>query len=82
LLDKAYAAAGVAVTRAKAFAATSAAQAPLGAANSYAGRLGVDSTPTILVGKQGGALKKVNVDPADTAGYEKAIDALLGGAGA
>ena len=82
LLDKAYAAAGVDVARAKAFAASPAAQAPLGAANSYAGRLGVDSTPTILVGKRGGALKKVGVDPTDTAGYEKAIDALLGGAGA
>ena len=67
---------------AKAFAASPAAQAPLGAANSYAGQLGVDSTPTILVGKRGGPVKQVNVDPTDTAGYEKAIDALLGGAGA
>lgn len=82
LLDKAYAGAGVDVAKARAFAAGPAAQAPLGAANSYAGRLGVDSTPTILLGRRGGALKKVDVDPTDTAGYEKAIDAQLGAAGA
>ena len=34
------------------------------------------------MGKRGGGVAKVNVDPADTAGYEKAIDALLGGPGA
>ncbi|MGZ4271943.1 MAG: DsbA family protein [Solirubrobacteraceae bacterium] len=82
LLDKAYAAAGVNVAQAKAYAATAASQEPLGAANTLAGVLGVNSTPTILVGTRTGSLKKVNVDPTDTAGYSKAIDALLGGAGA
>ncbi len=82
LLDRAYGAAGVDAAKARAFAASPAAQEPLGAANSYAGRLGVDSTPTILVGRRGGALKKVDVDPVDTAGYQRAIDALLGGPGA
>ena len=82
LLDKAYKAAGVDATKANAFAKTAASQQALGAANSLASQLAVDSTPTILVGKRGGGVAKVNVDPADTAGYEKAIDALLGGPGA
>jgi protein-disulfide isomerase len=82
LITKAYGAAGADAAKAAAFAKTPASQAPLGAANSYASQLGVDSTPTILVGKRGGGVAKIDVDPADTAGYEKAIDALLGAAGA
>ena len=82
LLGKAYKATGVDAAKATAFARSSASQQALGAANSLASQLAVDSTPTLLVGKRGGGVAKVNVDPADTAGYEKAIDALLGGPGA
>lgn len=82
LIDKAYKAAGVDAAKANAFAKAPGSQSALGAANSLAGQLAVDSTPTILVGKRGGGVAKVDVDPADTAGYTKAIDALLGGAGA
>lgn len=82
LLDSAYKAAGVDPARANAFAKGAGAQSALGAANSLGSQLGVDSTPTILIGKRGGGVAKINVDPADTAGYEKAIDALLGGPGA
>ena len=82
LLGKAYKAAGVDAAKATAYAKTPASQNALGAANTLASQLAVDSTPTILVGKRGGGVAKVNVDPADTAGYEKAIDALLGGPGA
>ena len=73
---------GVDAAKANAFARGASSQQALGAANSLASQLAVDSTPTILVGKRGGGVAKVNVDPADTAGYEKAIDALLGGPGA
>jgi protein-disulfide isomerase len=82
IIDKAYKAAGVDAAKANAFAKGAESQNALGAANSLAGQLAVDSTPTILVGKRGGGVAKINVDPADTAGYEKAIDALLGGPGA
>ncbi|MDP9345710.1 MAG: DsbA family protein [Actinomycetota bacterium] len=82
LIDKAYKAAGVDAAKANAFAKAPGSQSALGAANSLAGQLAVDSTPTILVGKRGGGVAKVDVDPADTAGYTKAIDALLGSAGA
>ena len=36
---------------------------PLAAANALADQLGVQSTPTILVGKRGGALQQVNAEP-------------------
>lgn len=78
LIGQAYAAAGMDAAKAKAYAASDASQAPLGAANSLAGKDGVDSTPTVLVGKAGGGVKKIDVDPTDTAGYEKAIDAVVG----
>jgi protein-disulfide isomerase len=82
IIDKAYKAAGVDAAKADAYAKSAESQSALGAANSLAGQLAVDSTPTILVGKRGGGVAKIDVDPADTAGYEKAIDALLGGPGA
>jgi protein-disulfide isomerase len=78
LLTSAYKAAGVDAAKANAYAQTQASQGPLGAANSLASKLGVDSTPTVLVGKAGGSVKAINVDPVDTAGYEKAIDAVVG----
>jgi protein-disulfide isomerase len=82
LLDKAYTAAGVDPAKAKAYAAGAASKDPLGAANTLATQLAVDSTPTIAIGKRGGGVAKVNVDPTDTAGFSKAIDGLLAGAGA
>ena len=77
-LDGIYKGAGVEGAKAKAFAATPAAVEPLKAANTLADQEGVDSTPTILVGKRGGALKKVDAAPTDTGAFKSAIDAVLG----
>jgi hypothetical protein len=38
----------------------------------------VESTPTILVGKRGGALTPVQADPTDVGAYKAAIDGVLG----
>jgi protein-disulfide isomerase len=43
-----------------------------------ANQLGVNSTPTILVGKRGGELKAVDADATDVSAYKSAIDAVLG----
>jgi protein-disulfide isomerase len=77
-LNTIYSAAGVDATKANAFAQTPAAFKPLAAANTLADQHGVNSTPTILVGKRGGGLTKVNAAPTDTNAYKKAIDGLLG----
>ena len=81
LIDRAYAAAGADAAKANAFAKSAASQEPLGAANTLAGKDGVDSTPTVLVGKAGGPVKAIDVDPTDTAGFEKAIDAAVASSG-
>ncbi|MEA2392529.1 MAG: hypothetical protein QOJ82_420 [Solirubrobacteraceae bacterium] len=72
-------AAGVDAARATRDAAASSAQAPLAAANTLANRYGVQSTPTILVGKRGGTMKPVAADPTDTSAYRAAIDKALAG---
>jgi protein-disulfide isomerase len=77
-LDSVYKGAGVDAAKAKAYAGSAAALKPLGAANTLANKEGVDSTPTILVGKRGGALKKVDASPTDVGAYKNAIDAVLG----
>jgi protein-disulfide isomerase len=77
-LDKIYKASGVDAAKANAFAATSAALKPLAAANALADKLNVQSTPTIFVGKRGGALTPVQADPTDVGAYTSAIDAALG----
>lgn len=79
VLARAYRTAGVDAAKAAAFAKTPAADEPLGAANTLASRYAVDETPTILAGKAGGGLAKVQVDPTDLAGFKKAIDGLLAG---
>jgi protein-disulfide isomerase len=71
-------AAGVNAAQATAFAATDASKEPLGAANTLANRYGVQSTPTIMVGKRGGSLKAVDAGPTDTSSFKSAIDGLLG----
>jgi protein-disulfide isomerase len=43
-----------------------------------ANQLGVNATPTILVGKRGGELKAVDADATDVSAYKSAIDAVLG----
>ena len=63
---------------ADAFAKSDASQEPLGAANTMANQLGVNATPTILVGKRGGELKAVDADATDVAAYKSAIDGVLG----
>jgi protein-disulfide isomerase len=77
-LDRIYRAAGVDPVKANAYAASQAAQKPLATANTLAEQLGVDSTPTILVGKRGGALTPVQADPADVGAFKSAIDGALG----
>jgi protein-disulfide isomerase len=77
-LDTIYKGAGVDAARATAFAGTPAALKPLATANQLADQHGVQSTPTILIGKRGGALTKVNASPTDTNAYKSAINSLLG----
>jgi protein-disulfide isomerase len=77
-IDRINKAAGVDSAEADAFAKTSASQEPLGAANTLANQYGVNSTPTILVGKRGGTLKAVDAAATDVGAYKSAIDALLG----
>jgi protein-disulfide isomerase len=77
-IDRINKAAGVDSAEADAFAKSAASQEPLGTANTMANQLGVNATPTILVGKRGGALKAVNADATDVNAYKSAIDAVLG----
>jgi protein-disulfide isomerase len=77
-IDRINTAAGVDSAEADAFAKSDASQEPLGAANTMANQLGVNATPTILVGKRGGELKAVDADATDVAAYKSAIDGVLG----
>jgi protein-disulfide isomerase len=77
-IDRINKATGVDSAEADAFAKSDASQEPLGAANTMANQLGVNATPTILVGKRGGALKAVDADATDVAAYKSAIDGVLG----
>jgi protein-disulfide isomerase len=77
-IDRINKAAGVDSAEADAFAKSDASQEPLGAANTMANQLGVNATPTILVGKRGGALKAVDAGSTDVAAYKSAIDGVLG----
>jgi protein-disulfide isomerase len=77
-IDRINKAAGVDSAEADAFAKSDASQEPLGAANTLANQLGVNATPTILVGKRGGELKAVDADATDVAAYKSAIDGVLG----
>jgi protein-disulfide isomerase len=77
-LDKIYKASGVDAAKANAYAATKAADKPLAAADALADQLNVQSTPTIFVGKRGGALTPVQADPTDVEAYTSAIDGVLG----
>jgi protein-disulfide isomerase len=74
-IDKA---SGVDAAKANAYAATPAAEKPLAAADALADQLNVQSTPTIFVGKRGGALTPVQADPTDVEAYTSAIDGVLG----
>ena len=77
-LDRIYRAAGVDPVKAQAYAGSKASLKPLTTANALADRLDVQSTPTIFVGKRGGALTPVQADPADVGAYKAAIDGVLG----
>jgi protein-disulfide isomerase len=74
-IDKA---AGVDNATAKTFAASAAALKPLQTANNLADQQGVQETPTIMIAKRAGALKKVDAAPTDVSAFKSAIDALLG----
>lgn len=74
-IDKA---AGVDSTKADAFAASAASLAPIKQANAMGDQLGVQSTPTVFVGKRGGALRQVQAGPTDVAAFKQAIDGVLG----
>jgi protein-disulfide isomerase len=77
-LERIYGAAGVDAVKAKAYAASASSKEPLATANTLADQLGVESTPTILVGKRGGALTAVQADPTDVGTFKSAIDGALG----
>jgi protein-disulfide isomerase len=77
-VDRINKASGVDSAEADAFAKSDASQEPLGAANTMANQYGVNSTPTILVGKRGGQLKAVDADATDVSAYKSAIDGVLG----
>jgi protein-disulfide isomerase len=77
-LDRIYGAAGVDPAKAQAHAASKASLKPLTAANALADQLRVESTPSIFVGKRGGALTPVQADPTDVGAYKAAIDGALG----
>jgi protein-disulfide isomerase len=78
-LTKIARAAGVDPVKAKAYAGTSAADAPITQATTLAQRFGVSSTPSFLVGKRGGGLAKVDAGPTDTEKLKAAIDSQLKG---
>jgi protein-disulfide isomerase len=71
-------AAGVNDAQAKAFMASPDALKPLETANTLADQNGVQETPTILIAKRGGALKKVDASPTDVNAFKSAIDGVLG----
>ena len=48
------------------------------AANALGDQLDVQSTPTVFVGKRGGALQQVQAGPTDVAAFKPAIDGVLG----
>jgi protein-disulfide isomerase len=77
-IDRINKASGVDSAEADAFAKSDASQEPLGAANTMANQYGVNSTPTILVGKRGGQLKAVDAAATDVSAYKSAIDGVLG----
>jgi protein-disulfide isomerase len=74
---------GAGADPAKSFAAASspAVTQELGAAKTLASRYAVDSTPTILVGPAGGALKKVGAGVPSAADVSRAVDAALAAKG-
>jgi protein-disulfide isomerase len=75
-LTKVLQGAGADAPKAIAAAGSSEVSQQLGAAKTLASRYAVDSTPTILVGKTGGELKKDNESAPTAAGIGKMIDAL------
>ena len=74
-IDKA---AGVDSAKADAFAASAASATPIKEANALGDQLHVESTPTVFVGKRGGALQQVQAAPTDVAAFKQAIDGVLG----
>jgi protein-disulfide isomerase len=74
-IDKA---AGVDSAKADAFAASAASLVPIKQANAMGDQLRVQSTPTVFVGKRGGALQQVEAGPTDVAAFKQAIDGVLG----
>jgi len=71
-------AAGIDIAKADAYAASDASKEALAVANTMGNRYGVSGTPTILVGKRGGALTAVDADPTDVGAFKSAIDGVLG----
>jgi protein-disulfide isomerase len=74
-IDKA---AGVDSAKSDAFAASAASLVPIKQANAMGDQLRVQSTPTVFVGKRGGALQQVEAGPTDVTAFKQAIDGVLG----
>jgi protein-disulfide isomerase len=64
--------------KADAFAASAASLVPIKQANAMGDQLRVQSTPTVFVGKRGGALQQIEAGPTDVAAFKQAIDGVLG----
>jgi protein-disulfide isomerase len=71
-------AAGVDSAKADVFAASAASLVPIKQANAMGNQLRVQSTPTVFVGKRGGALQQIEAGPTDVAAFKQAIDGVLG----
>ncbi|MSW85069.1 MAG: thioredoxin domain-containing protein [Actinobacteria bacterium] len=76
-LDGLYKAAGMDVTAAGTFAASAKAKLPAAEAQAEAGKYGISSTPSFVIGLTGGPYEKLEVNLSDEKGFSAAIDALL-----
>ena len=76
-IEKIWTAAGVDVTKAKAFADSDKSLVPVEAAQKEAEKYGVVSTPTFLIGETGKPLTKFDVNLDDAEAFEAAFDELL-----
>jgi protein-disulfide isomerase len=76
-IEKIWTAAGVDVTKAKAFADSDEALAPIELAQKEAEKYGVVSTPTFLIGETGKPLTKFDVNLDDADAFAAAFDELL-----
>jgi len=76
-IDSLYKAAGVDEAKANAYRKTDAATAPALSADEEAGKYGIQSTPSFVVGPTGGPYTKLDVDISNPDGFKAALNSLL-----